>query len=407
MFERLIGIYRSIRQRGIRSPEAMLLLMGAAAPLSFATWQALLNNFAIEKAAFTGAEIGILQSLREVPGFLAFTAVFLLLIFKEQRFALISLALLGIGTAATGFFPTVVGLYATTVLMSIGYHYNETIQQSLALQWLGKDRAPLVLGRVVAAASASALVAYALIYLGFDYFDANYQAVYLIGGGLTAAIALFCWFYYPLVPAKVEQHKRLILRQRYWLYYALTFLSGARRQIFIVFAGFMMVEKFGYSVANVTLLFLINYAANIWLAPFIGRMIQRWGERKALTVEYIGLVVVFTSYAFVENATLAAGLYVIDHLFFAMAIAIKTYFQKIADPRDIAPTAAVSFTINHIAAVVLPVLLGYLWLVSPTAVFLLGAAFAALSLLCAQMIPWRPEPGNETVLTRPLTQPAE
>jgi hypothetical protein len=407
MLDRLQGIATMLRKRGLRSPEAMLLLMGAASYLAFSTWTALINNFSVERAAFTGAEIGTLQSLREVPGFLAFTAVFLLLFVKEQRFALLSLALLGIGTAVTGYFPTVVGLYITTVLMSIGYHYNETVQQSLALQWIEKERTPLVLGRVRAAASAAALLCYGMIYVSFEMLDADFTSVYLVGGGAAALVALFCWFYYPITPTKVEQHKKLIFRQRYWLYYGLTFLAGARRQIFVVFAGFMMVEKFGYSVANITLLLLVNYAVNIWLAPKIGSLIQRIGERRALTLEYVGLIGVFTSYAFVESATLAAGLYIADHLFFSMAIAIKTYFQKIADPRDIAPTAAVSFTINHIAAVVLPVLLGLIWLASPAAVFLTGTAFAVLSLILSQLIPHDPEPGRETMLVRPAPQPAE
>ncbi|MFQ5467038.1 MAG: MFS transporter, partial [Kiloniellaceae bacterium] len=367
---RLIEIWSGPWRRDWRSPEALLLLLGAAGSLSFATWMALINNFAVERADFTGAAMGTLQSLREVPGFLAFTAVFVLLVLREQRFVLIALALLGLGTALTGFFPTVVGLYFTTVLMSIGFHYYETLQQSLALQWVGQARAPIVLGRVIAAASMAALGGYALIWFAFDVVGLGYVPVYLIGGGATVAAALVAWLAYPRFPGKVEQHKTLILRRRYWLYYALVFIAGARRQIFMVFAGFMMVEKFGYTVGNITLLFLINYAANIWLAPAIGRLIARWGERRALTFEYVGLICVFTAYAFVENAILAAALYVADHLFFAMAIAIKTYFQKIADPRDIAPTAAVSFTISHIAAVVLPVVLGLLWLVSPSAVFL-------------------------------------
>ena len=128
----------------------MLLLMAGAVPLSFATWQALLNNFAIERAAFSGAEIGILQSLREVPGFLAFTVVFLLFLLREQRIALVSLILLGVGTALTGFFPSVIGLYLTTVLMSIGFHYFETIQTSLSLQWVEPERTAEVLGRIIA-----------------------------------------------------------------------------------------------------------------------------------------------------------------------------------------------------------------------------------------------------------------
>ena len=124
------------------------------------------------------------------------------------------------------------------------------------------------------------------------------------------------------------------------------------------------------------------------------------GERAALVFEYIGLVIVFVAYAFVENAHIAAGLYIVDHFFFALAIAIKTYFQKIADPADITSSAGVSFTINHIAAVVLPAALGVLWLTSPAAVFLVGAGLAGLSLLLSLNIPTHPAQGNEVTVGR-------
>ena len=156
-----------------------------------------------------------------------------------------------------------------------------------------------------------------------------------------------------------------------------------------------MVEKFGFDVAAITLLFLVNAVVNIFLAPRIGGLIARVGERRALIFEYTGLIFVFTAYAFVEHAGLAATLYVIDHLFFALAIAIDTYFQKIADRADIASTAGVSFTINHIAAVLLPVVMGMVWLVSPAAVFLTGTALAAISLYLSFRVPRHPEPGNE------------
>ena len=353
--------------------------MAAAVPLSFGTWQALLNNFAIERAAFTGAEIGMLQSLREIPGFLAFTVVLVLLVIREQRLAYLSLILLGAGTALTGWFPSIIGLYATTVLMSIGYHYYETLQSSLTLQWIPRARTPETMGRIIAAGSFASLVAFGLVYGVSAALGLDFAWVYLAGGALTAGIALAVSRAFPHFPARVAQHKRIILRRRYWLFYALTFMGGARRQIFVVFAGFMMVEKFGYSVSEITLLFRINCAINIVLAPRIGRLIARWGERRALTFEYAGLILVFTAYAFVTDSRLAAALYIIDHLFFAMAIAISTYFQKIADPRAIAPTAGVAFSINHIAAVLIPAAFGLLWLVSPGAVFRAGAAMAALS----------------------------
>ena len=398
--------WRSLISGGWRRPEVLLLLMAGAVPLSFATWQALLNNFAIERAAFTGAEIGVLQSLREVPGFLAFAVVFLLLIVREQKLAYLSLLLLGLGTAVTGAFPSVLGLYVTTVVMSLGYHYYETVQISLSLQWIDKERAPETLGRIIAVGSFAAIVTYGLIWLAFDLAGLDFAYVYLLGGSVTVAIALFAWTAFPHFPEKVRQHRHMVLRRRYWLYYLLTFMSGARRQIFIVFAGFLMVEKFGYGVGQITLLFLLNAVINVVMAPRIGRLIGRWGERNALIFEYCGLTLVFTAYAFVEHAGLAAGLYVIDHLFFALAIAIKTYFQKIADPRDIAATAGVGFTINHIAAVLLPAAFGILWLVSPAAVFLSGSAMAVLSLLLSLNVPLAPAPGNEVLLGRRLSGPA-
>lgn len=376
-------------------PEILLYLFAAAVPISFSVWQALLNNFAIEQAAFTGVEIGILQSLREIPGFLSFLVVFVLLIMKEQTLAFVSMLLLGIGTAITGLFPSVIGLYLTTVLMSIGFHYFETVKQSLSLQWLDKSTAAHGMGKIIAVGSFVSLLGYGLVYVTIKWLELPMVVVYLLGGGITVVLALYCWFAFPIFPEYQEQKKSIVLRKRYWLYYALEFMSGARRQIFVVFAGFLMVEKFGFDASAIAAMFLLNGVLNMFAAPQIGKLIVKWGERKALTIEYIGLIIIFLAYAVVDNPWIAVSLYVLDHLFFAMAIAMKTYFQKIADPSEIAPTAGVSFTINHIAAVVLPVFYGVLWLISPALVFVSGAALACGSLLLSRLIPLHPEEGNE------------
>ncbi len=354
--------------------------------ITFAGWLAMLNNFAIEKASFTGAEIGMLQSLREVPGFLAFTAVFLLLVISEQTLALISLCLMSIGVAITGLFPFEIGLYATTVLMSIGFHYFETVNNSLALQWFNKKEAPAELGKLISIRAIASLVTYAVVWLFFSILMINYATAYLIVGGIGFALFLWLWLVFPSFEPEVAQHKKLILRSRYWLYYLLTFFSGARRQIFMVFAGYLMVEKFNYSVSDIATLYIINHVLNWYLAPKLGKWIGKIGERRALTIEYVGLIFVFVGYAVVESSEMAAALYVIDHVFFAMAIAIKTFFQKIAFPEDIASSSGVSFTINHIAAVIIPAAFGLLWLVNPSIVFYAGAFMAFISLVLSQLI---------------------
>ncbi|WP_172292515.1 MFS transporter [Pseudoruegeria sp. HB172150] len=392
-------------------PVSLLLLMAFAMPIAFATWSALLNNFVIEVAGFTGVEIGWLHTVREIPGFLAVGVIALIMFMREQVLGTIALLLLGVSTAVTAWFPSLAGILTITMLSSIGFHYFETVNQSLQLQWIEKSRAPQILGWVVGVGSAASLLAYGLLVVTWKTFDLSYNFVYLVSGGATALIAVFCMIAYPQFEAPHPQVRKMILRRRYWLYYALQFMSGARRQIFVVFAAFMMVERFGFEVHEVTALFLFNFLANMLFAPLMGKAVAVWGERRALTFEYSGLAIIFLAYGgiyyFGWGMLMAAGLYIIDHIFFTLAFALKTYFQKIADPGDIAPTAAVAFTINHIAAVFLPALLGYLWIVSPGGVFVLAAAMAVTSLMLALMIPRHPEPGHETVFSGGLPTPAE
>lgn len=394
-----------------RRPEALLMLIAFAMPVAFSTWNALLNNFVIEAAGFTGVEIGWLHTVREIPGFLAVGVIALIMLMREQVLGIVALGLLGAATAVTAWFPSLGGILTVTMLSSIGFHYFETVNQSLQLQWIPKDRAPQVLGKLVAVGSAASLLAYGVLVATWKAFDLSFNVVYLVSGGFTLAVAVVVMLAYPQFEAPNPQVKRLILRRRYWLYYMLQFMSGARRQIFVVFAAFMMVERFGFEVHEVTALFLINFLANMVFAPLMGRAVAKWGERRALGFEYAGLIVVFLAYGgiyyFGWGVVLAAGLYVIDHLFFALAFALKTYFQKIADPGDIAPTAAVAFTINHIAAVFLPAALGYLWVTTPGGVFVLAAGMAAGSLALALLIPRHPEPGNETIFARLVPAPAE
>ena len=385
-----------------RRPIFLLFIMAVAMPIAFNVWSALLNNFVVQVADFDGSDIGLLHTVREVPGFLAVGVILLLLVIREQTLGLISLAILGIATAITAYFPSMTGLLIITLISSFGFHYFETVNQSLQLQWLPKEKAPKIIGWLVGAGSLATLFAYLGIIVGWQKLGLSFNFLYLSSGGLTALIAVFCLFFFPNFKTETKQITKLVMRRRYWLYYALQFLSGARRQIFVVFAGFMMVEKFGFQVHQLTALYLINLVINIFVAPLFGYFIAHFGERRALLIEYSGLICVFLAYGgiylFDWGVALAAILFVLDHLFFGLKMALKTYFQKISAPEDIAPTAAVAFTINHIAAVFLPVLLGLLWLISPAIVFMAAAFLAFLSFLLALLIPRFPTIGNETLM---------
>jgi len=144
---------------------------------------------------------------------------------------------------------------------------------------------------------------------------------------------------------------------------------------------------FDFSVREVTLLFIVNNIINFFVSPLIGRAIVRFGERLVLSVEYGGLILVFLTYAFTDSKSVVILMYLLDHMLFNFSIAIRTYFQKVADPQDIAPSMAVGFTINHVAAVVIPVLGGLIWMIDYRIPFVLGAMMSIISLVAVQKIP--------------------
>jgi hypothetical protein len=347
-------------------------------------WQTLFDNFAVNVVHLEGQHVGVIQSVREIPGFLALLVVYVLFILKEHRLSALSVLLLGIGLAATGIFPSFLGLILSTLVMSFGFHYYETTYQSLGLQYFDKSVAPAVFGRLRSYAALSSMATGVLVFLLVAVF--SYAQLYLLFGALVSGVGLWAFSRKPASDDMVPQHKKMIFKQRYWLYYALTFMAGARRQIFMAFAVFLLVKKFDYSVQGIAVLFFINNGINYFLSPFIGKCIVRFGERKMLSLEYLALIFVFISYALVDSWIVAGFLYIMDHVFFNFAIAINTFFQKIADPRDIAPSMAMGFTINHIAAVVLPAVGGMLWYVDYRIPFLAGAGLSIISLMLVQFI---------------------
>jgi hypothetical protein len=362
-----------------------LIVLTISSAMGLQAWQTLFNNFAVEVAGLTGKHIGMIQSVREIPGLLALLAVFVIMFIREYRLSSLSILFLGIGVAATGLLPSYAGLLLTTLLMSFGFHYYETTNMSLTLQYFDIKSSPWVFGKQRSFAAATNVTVGILIYFGAIWLD--FAQMYLVVGGLITLTAIWGLFQDPADKTLVPQHKKMILRKNYALFYFLTFMAGARRQIFMAFAVLLMVEKFDYSVREITILFVINNSINYFLSPQIGKSIIRYGERKVLTVEYLSLIFVFLAYATTGSRLLVAFLYILDHIFFNFAIAIRTYFQKVGDSRDIAPSMAVGFTINHIAAVLLPALGGLLWMIDYRIPFVGGAMMALVSLVAVQLIP--------------------
>ena len=365
----------------MRRMRHFLILLGICSFIGFQVWRGLFNNFAVEAAGITAPQMGMIQGLREVPGLLAILVILLLRLLPEHRLALMAATAMGLGIALTGFFPSYGGLLLTTLLMSTGFHYFETVGQSLALQHMPSDRLPLFLGQVGGWTGLAGIAGLGLAFLLSGHLSE--PQLLLAAGLLLMAGAVYAGLRWRSFPVRVPQHKRMVLRRRYSLYYGLTFLAGARRQIFVAFAVFLMVERHGFTVKEITGLYLANSLVTLLAAPQVGRLVQRMGERFVVLTEYSCLILVFWGYTVADSRAVLALLFVADQLLFLMSMAIRTWFQKIADPADVAPSMAAGFTINHIAAVVIPPLGGLMWVADFRLTFYLGMLLAVGSLALA------------------------
>lgn len=361
-----------------------LSVLTAASMIGMQGYMILFNNFAVEAVGLEGRHIGIIQSFREVPGFLSLLAVYVMLFIREHRLSALSILLLGIGVGLTGLLPTYNGVILSTLIMSFGFHYYETTNQSLTLQYFSIGVSPLILGRLRSLAAAFSIISALLIWVLGGFFD--YQGIYLTIGTLVFLAGCWAFFQDPTHKSIPRQKLKMVMRKRYWLFYLLTFLSGARRQIFMVFSMFLLVKIFHFSVREVTVLFLINNTVNWILNPLIGRAIIVFGEKTLCSIEYTGVILIFLTYTVSDSKLVVTCMYILDSLLFSFSIAIRTYFHKIADAKDIAPSTAVGFTINHVAAVFLPALGGYLWMIDYRIPFYMGAGLGVVSLVLAQWI---------------------
>jgi predicted MFS family arabinose efflux permease len=203
-------------------------------------------------------------------------------------------------------------------------------------------------------------------------------------------IALGGFLLLPLGSAQegLPPHRKVVLRRRYWLYYILAFLMGSRRHIFTTFAIFLLVREYGISIQTTAILFIVNNVVNVYALQLVGKLVGRLGERLMLSIAFGALGFVFLGYAFVSFLPVLFVLYVLDNILFGFNLALTTYFQKIAiTQQEITSNLAVRQSINHIAAVVMPIIGGAAWeLFGSQAPFLAGVGIALISLVLVQFM---------------------
>lgn len=368
--------------------------------LGFNVWNAVFVNYAVEELGVNAAQMGVIQSLREVPGLLGFLVGFLVLILSEMRLMGLSVLLLGLGMVLSGWADSLSTFILGTLVVSIGFHFFYPSNSGVVLTAVGQEEAPKVLGRLRSVASFAAVLGTIIVWIFVDGLTLGpltipawgYRWTLLVMGGVVIVGSFFALRNGRRHGAR-RQKRKVIFRRDYWLYYTLTFLMGSRRHIFTTFAIFMLVDIYGIDVRQTAMLLLVNSLISTYTSAQLGKVVARFGERKVLTFNFAGLIFVFLGYAYIPILPILYILFVIDHIFFGFNLAIDSYLQKIAHaPEEITSNLSLAQTINHVSALIVPILGGILWVqIAPSATFLAGVGIAVVSLVLVQFM--RPKQG--------------
>ena len=348
-------------------------------------WRALFNNFAVERIGVGADAIGWIQSVRELPGLLAFAVAFLALIFKEMRIMAVSLILLGIGIIFTGQSTTITLLFVSTFVMSLGFHYFNPGNNGLILMSIDHKDTPKVMGQLKSLSAIAAVLGTGAVYFFVE--SLGYEAMFSVVGALVIVGGIVL-FFVGKGGHGLPGRRKVRLRKRYWLFYSLTFMMGSRRHIFTTFAPFLLVQAYGIDVKMMSILLLINSLMNIYVLQKVGKLVAKLGERTVLTFAFAALIPIFLGYAYINILWLLCVFFVVDNVLFGFNLAMPTYLQKISvSPEELTANMSLQETINHISAVIVPVAGGSIWvLFGSQAPFLAGVGIAVISLILTQLI---------------------
>ena len=356
-----------------------LMLSNFTMALGFNIWMATFNNFAVEVLKVSPAQMGIIQSVREIPGLLGFGIGFLALSFSELSLASLSVVLMGFGLALIALSGDATTLLIYTFVFSIGFHlYNPAASAVALLASEGKET-PRLLGRLGSIGAAAAVLATLFILVGLG--PLGFRWILVAAGAVTVLGGVYCVSCGRGAQTRPER-QRVIWRGRYWIFYTLTFLMGSRRHIFSTFAIFLLVHDYGINVRVTAILFLTTSLLATQTARWQGRLVAHFGEKPMLTIYFLLISLVCVGYAYVGYLPFLYILFVSDSILAGFDIAVNTYLRRIAPPSEVTANTSMSQTINHVSALFVPAIGGAMWEhYGSQSTFLFGAIVALACLL--------------------------
>lgn len=341
----------------------LLFLAGAVFLNSFGS--GLLNgvrtNFFVDTLGLTGGQVLWLEGIREIPGLvLMFIAALTMLLPLSYR-AAAALVIMGLGYALYAAVDSYIPLLLMSVLASLGMHLWFPLYKALGMSLSPETRTGEVMGSLNAVTALAGIAGMGAISLLTSVFaDLSLGAYYVIGGALIGIAALLLIRIPPEIGATANEQPRMLLDRRYWLYYVLTFFQGSRKQVLNTFGMLVLVENFGLKVWQISLILLGSGLVNFVGGPYLGRLLDRLGERRVMASSYTLLTLCCVGFATLNQVWLLVVLLLVIKLLVTLGIGLDTYVYRIAPPEELTPTLSAGISINHVTSVAMPLIAGAL-----------------------------------------------
>lgn len=389
----------SVKLTGRRRDFFLFCLAGAFLGVYTGLYDPTFNNYIADTFNVSEATRGGLEFFRELPGFLTVILAGALLALADIRIGMVSLIIMSLGLFGQGFFaPTLHWSVVWMLMWSAGAHLFTPIANSITVSLSDPGEVGRKLGKWSAVNTAASLIGYIIVWGGFRYFHLNYRFTFALAA-LMAILAVIC-----LWGMKIEKIKRpatkIMFKKKYTLYYVLSVLFGARKQIFLTFGPWVLIKIFHQPVTTFAILGMIGTALGIFFKPALGIAIDKLGEKTIIMLESAALVVVCLGYGFAKNIFpagvalfIAYACFIGDNLLFACLMARTTYLNKIIESKsDLTPTLSMGVTVDHVVSMTIPFFAGLLWqFMGFRYVFLVAALLALVNLWVATLIKAGPE----------------
>lgn len=353
------------------------------------------NNYLAQVHNVSEVTRGALEFPRELPGFLVVFIFTALLFLADTRIASVSALLVALALWGQGFLaPNIAMVVIWMFIWSTGAHLYMAITQPIALRLATKGQEGRRLGQLGSLEALGAILGMMVVYWGASRYHISFAVLFGIAGGcaMLASIGLFLIKPQPLTNVS----RRLVFKKKYFLFYILNILFGARKQIFLTFAPWVLIKVFHANIETFAILGFIGTVLSIFFRPLLGRAIDAWGERQIIIMESSVLIIISILYGFSPNwfptqvaMLIIMACFICDQLLFSVRIARTTYLARIADgPEDIASTISMGLSMDHAVSMLIPLGGGLLWAhYGYLPVFLVSGGLAICNLLVATFIP--------------------